>query len=33
MVVPERQVFLADFSQSSSVERYFLVGSSNELWK
>jgi hypothetical protein len=33
MVVPEGQVFRADFSQSSSVERCFLVGSSNELWK
>jgi hypothetical protein len=33
MVVPEGQVFRADFSQSSSVERCFLVGSSSELWK
>jgi hypothetical protein len=33
MVVPEGQVFRADFSQSSGVERCFLVGSSSELWK
>jgi hypothetical protein len=33
MVVPEGQVFRADFSQSSSVERCFLAGSSSELWK
>jgi hypothetical protein len=33
MVVPERQVFRADFSQSSGVERCFLAGSSSELWK
>jgi hypothetical protein len=33
MVVPEGQVFQADFSQSSGVERCFLVGSSSELWK
>jgi hypothetical protein len=33
MVVPEGQVFRADFSQSSSVEHCFLVGSSSELWK
>jgi hypothetical protein len=33
MVVPEGQVFRADFSQSSGVERYFLAGSSSELWK
>jgi hypothetical protein len=26
-------VFRADFSQSSGVERYFLAGSSSELWK
>jgi hypothetical protein len=32
-VVPESQVFRADFSQSSGVERYFLAGSSSELWK
>jgi hypothetical protein len=33
MVVPEGQVFRADFSQSSRVERCFLAGSSSELWK
>jgi hypothetical protein len=33
MVVPECQVFRADFSQSSGVESYFLAGSSSELWK
>jgi hypothetical protein len=33
MVVPECQVFRADFSQSSGVERCFLAGSSSELWK
>jgi hypothetical protein len=33
MVVPEGQVFRADFSQSSGVEQYFLAGSSSELWK
>jgi hypothetical protein len=33
MVVPEGQVFQADFSQSSGVERYFFAGSSSELWK
>jgi hypothetical protein len=33
MVVPEGQVFRADFSPSSSVERCFLAGSSNVLWK
>jgi hypothetical protein len=33
MVVPEGQVFRADFSQSSGVERCFLAGSSIELWK
>jgi hypothetical protein len=33
MVVPEGQVFHADFSQSSGVERCFVAGSSNELWK
>jgi hypothetical protein len=32
MVVPEGQVFSADFSQSSSVERCFMAGSSSELW-
>jgi hypothetical protein len=32
MVVPEGQVFRADFSQSSGVERCFLAGSSSELW-
>jgi hypothetical protein len=33
MVILEGQVFLADFSQSSGVERCFLAGSSSELWK
>jgi hypothetical protein len=33
MVVPEGQVFRGDFSQSSSVERCFLAGSSSELCK
>jgi hypothetical protein len=33
MVVPKGQVFRADFSQSSGVERCFLAGSSSELWK
>jgi hypothetical protein len=33
MVVPEGQVFRADFSQSSGVERCFLAGSLSELWK
>jgi hypothetical protein len=33
MVVPEGQVFRADFSKSSGVERCFLAGSSSELWK
>jgi hypothetical protein len=33
MVVPEGQVFRANFSQSSSVKRCFLAGSSSELWK
>jgi hypothetical protein len=33
MVVPEGQVFRADFSQSSCVERCFLASSSSELWK
>jgi hypothetical protein len=33
MVVVEGQVFRADYSQSSGVERCFLAGSSNELWK
>jgi hypothetical protein len=33
MVVPEGQVFRADFSQSSGLERCFLAGSSSELWK
>jgi hypothetical protein len=32
IVVPEGQMFRADFSQSSGVERCFLVGSSSELW-
>jgi hypothetical protein len=31
MVVPEGQVFRADFSQSSGVERCFLAGSLSEL--
>jgi hypothetical protein len=33
MVIPEGQVFRADFSQSFGVERCFLAGSSSELWK
>jgi hypothetical protein len=33
MVVPGGQVFRADFSQSSGVERCFLAGSLSELWK
>jgi hypothetical protein len=33
MVISEGQVFRADFSQSSGVERCFLAGSSSELWK
>jgi hypothetical protein len=33
MVVPEGQVFRADFSHSSGIERCFLAGSSSELWK
>jgi hypothetical protein len=33
MVVPEGQVFRADFSQSLGVERCFLDSSSSELWK
>jgi hypothetical protein len=33
MVVPEGQVFRADFSQSSGVECCFLAGSSSGLWK
>jgi hypothetical protein len=33
MVVPEGQVFRADFSQSSGVEHCFLAGSLSELWK
>jgi hypothetical protein len=33
MVVPEGQVFRADFSQSSDVERCFLASSSSQLWK
>jgi hypothetical protein len=33
MVIPEGQVFQADFSQYSGVERCFLAGSSSELWK
>jgi transposase InsO family protein len=33
MVVPEGQVFRANFYQSSSVEHCFLAGFSSELWK
>jgi hypothetical protein len=33
MVVPESQVFRADFSQSSGVECCFFAGSLSELWK
>jgi hypothetical protein len=33
MVVPEGQVFRADFSQSFGVEHSFLAGSLSELWK
>jgi hypothetical protein len=33
MVIPEGQVFRADFSQSSGVDHCFLAGSSSELWK
>jgi hypothetical protein len=33
VVVLEGQVFRADFSQSSGVERCFLAGFSSELWK
>jgi hypothetical protein len=33
MVIPEGQVFRADFSQSSGVEHCFLSGSSTKLWK
>jgi hypothetical protein len=33
MVVPEGQVFRADFSQSFSVDRCFMAGSLSELWK
>jgi hypothetical protein len=33
MVIPEGQVFHADFSQCSGVERCFVAGSSSELWK
>jgi hypothetical protein len=33
MAIPEGQVFRADFSQSSSVERCFLADSWSELWK
>jgi transposase InsO family protein len=33
MVVPESQVFRADFSQSSGVECCFFASSSSELWK
>jgi hypothetical protein len=33
MVIPKGQVFRAEFSQSSGVERCFLAGSSSELWK
>jgi hypothetical protein len=32
MVVPECQIFRADFSQSSGVARCLLAGSSSELW-
>jgi hypothetical protein len=32
-VVPEDQVFRADFSQSSGVAHCFLAGSSSESWK
>jgi hypothetical protein len=33
MVVPKGQVFQADFSQCSGVERCFLPSSLSELWK
>jgi hypothetical protein len=33
MVVPEGQVFRADFAQSYGVERCFLADSSSELWR
>jgi hypothetical protein len=33
IVIPDGQVFRADFSQSSSVVRCFLASSSSELWK
>jgi hypothetical protein len=33
IVILEGQVFCADFSQSTGVERYLLAGSSSELWK
>jgi hypothetical protein len=33
MVIPEGQVFRADFSQSSGVECCFFASSSSELWK
>jgi hypothetical protein len=33
IVVPNGQVFRADFSQSSGVEHCFLASSSSELWK
>jgi hypothetical protein len=33
MVVPEGQIFQANFSQSSGVPRCFLASSSSELWK
>jgi hypothetical protein len=33
MVIPEGQVFRADFSQSSGVECCFLSSYSSELWK
>jgi hypothetical protein len=33
MVVPEGQVFRADFSQSAGVGHCFLAGSLSELWK
>jgi hypothetical protein len=33
MLVPEGQIFCANFTQSSGVSRCFLAGSSSELWK
>jgi hypothetical protein len=33
MVVPEGQVFRADFSQTSGAECCFLAGCSSELWR